>query len=225
MLRHIAVGKSGDSSNRIENCYYVEGNTYADGSTIDAFRGAAATETVLEKPLAFFMGDTEIAWANWTEREGDIIIPSGVASFAPALYAMKYTVTWVNDDGTVIATEEYDGGAMPEYKGETPTKADDDKYTYTFSNWSPAIVAVTANATYKAEFFKTRKSVNIGDEEEGGNNTTDTTPTTPETSAQTTAAPAPSEDKGGCGSVIGGGAVAIVAVIGSAVVLGKKKED
>ena len=219
-LRHIAIGKSGDASNRIENCYYVEGNAYADGSVIDPFRGAIATDTVLEKPLAFFMGDTEIAWANWTERQGDIIIPSGVAAFAPVLFAKTYVITWQNEDGTVLATEEYQGGQTPEYKGATPTKAGDDVYSYTFSGWSPVVTAVTSDATYVAQYYKTRKTVVVDDEEENK---------APETEApKATEAPAESEavvDEGGCGSVVGGGAVALVAVIGSAVVLGKKKED
>ena len=217
-LRHIAVGKSGDASNSILNCYYVEGNAYSDGSTIDPFRGAAATDTVLEKPMSFFMGDTEITWANWTERDSDIIIPTGVAEFAPVLFAKNYVVTWQNEDGTVLATEEYQGGATPEYKGATPTKADDGIYTYTFNGWSPVVTAVTSDVTYVAQYYKTRKNVVVEDDE------TDETEA-PETTAAPETTEAAEEEKGGCGSMIGGGAVALVAVLGSAIAFGKKKED
>lgn len=219
-LRHF-VTSSGEKTNTIADCYYIKGLMENNGTTeVSAYAGApAGIESVKSNTLDFFIGDTSITWANWTERDGDIIIPSGVAEFAPALYAAKYTITWVDEDGTVLATEEYDGGSMPEYKGETPTKASDDTYDYTFSNWSPALTVVTADTTYKAEFFKTRKSVVVDDEEE-----TDA----PETKAPETKAPETEEaveDESGCGSVIGGGAVALVAVIGSAVVFGKKKED
>ena len=150
------------------------------------------------------------------------MVPNGVAAFAPAIYNSNYTVTWVNEDGTVIATEEYTGGQTPEYKGETPTKADDDKYTYTFNGWSPAVSAVTADTTYTATYYKTRKNIEIEDDDE----TTKAPETTeaPADSTATTEAPA-KEDKGGCGAVAGGSVLVLSMILGSAVVLGKKKED
>lgn len=221
-LRHFVTGKSGITSNTIADCYYIEGLLENNGSTeVSAYQGAPANiESVQKKALEFFMGDTKITWSDWTERNGDIIIPTGVAAFAPALFASKYTVTWVNEDGTVLATEEYDGGAMPEYKGETPTKASDDTYDYTFSTWTPVLAVVTADTTYKAEFYKTRKNISIGGE---ATDTKASETNAPVTNAPDTQAP---EEKGGCSSIIGGGAVALVAVIGSAVVIGKnRKED
>ena len=64
----------------------------------------------------------------------------------------SYTVTWENHDGTVLATEVFDYGSMPVYKGEAPTKAATPQYTYTFSGWSPELAPVTADATYVAQF-------------------------------------------------------------------------
>ena len=222
-VRHLVVGKSGDKSNLVEDCYYIDGLFEKDGETpINPYRGAPDSDTVEAKPLEFFMGDTAITWANWTEREGDVIIPTGVAAFAPALYASSYTVSWVNEDGTVLATEEYEGGEMPTYKGETPTKADDDKYTYTFNGWSPVVSTVTADTTYTATYYKTRKNIAIEDDDE----TTKAPETTeaPADSTATTEAPA-EEDKGGCGAVAGGSVLVLSMILGSAVVLGKKKED
>jgi len=60
-----------------------------------------------------------------------------------------YTVTW-NVDGNVT-TESYAYGETPTFKGST-SKDDDAQYTYTFTGWSPEVVAVTQDATYAAQY-------------------------------------------------------------------------
>ena len=63
-----------------------------------------------------------------------------------------YTVTWKNDDGTVLAEEMVPKGETPVYSGDIPAKAPDGTKWYLFSGWTPAVAAVTGNTTYTATY-------------------------------------------------------------------------
>ena len=64
----------------------------------------------------------------------------------------SYTVRWLNWDGKELyrTTEKY--GTTPVYGGVTPTRADDDVNSYTFSGWNQTVTAVTGDTTYTAQF-------------------------------------------------------------------------
>ncbi len=66
----------------------------------------------------------------------------------------KYTVKFVNDDGTELSSAEVEYGQVPEYVG-TPTKEADATYTYEFAGWDSEIVTVTGDATYTATYTGT----------------------------------------------------------------------
>ena len=73
----------------------------------------------------------------------------------------KYTITFNNWDGTTLATYEVEYGQTPVYAGEDPTKEATAEHTYTFSGWTPAIVAVTGEATYTATYSQTLNQYTI----------------------------------------------------------------
>ena len=62
------------------------------------------------------------------------------------------SVTFKNADGTVLQRGSVLYGGTPVYEGETPTKAADNAFTYTFSGWTPEVTAVTGDTVYTATF-------------------------------------------------------------------------
>ena len=70
----------------------------------------------------------------------------------------RFTIKWLNWDGTLIENYEMKMGAKLQYLGSTPNREKTAYYTYDFAGWSPAIAAdatVTGDATYIAQFNQT----------------------------------------------------------------------
>ncbi len=87
----------------------------------------------------------------------------------------KYTVTWKNDDGSVLRTDkDIEYGKMPSY-GANPTKAADAQYTYTFKSWTPEVKTVTGDATYRATYTKEANTYTLTYDLDGGEWENDTT--------------------------------------------------
>lgn len=66
----------------------------------------------------------------------------------------KYLVDFVSES-KVLQRDSLRYGAMPVYKGATPTKTATAKWTYTFKGWNKTIVPVTQDETYIATFDST----------------------------------------------------------------------
>ena len=64
----------------------------------------------------------------------------------------QYTITWKNEDGSVLKSEQVDYGTMPQYTEDAPTKEGNAQYHYSFKGWTPEPAAVTADVTYTAQY-------------------------------------------------------------------------
>ena len=66
--------------------------------------------------------------------------------------AESYTITWANDDGSVLETDVVKEGDIPTYDSETPTKGSALDVAYVFSGWSPEVKKATEDTTYTATY-------------------------------------------------------------------------
>ena len=64
----------------------------------------------------------------------------------------KFTITFVNEDGTVLQSEMVEYGVKPVYNKETPAKEATKQYTYTFAGWDNEVTEVAGDATYTATY-------------------------------------------------------------------------
>lgn len=66
----------------------------------------------------------------------------------------KYTITWLNWDGTPLKSEPVEYGLTPSYSG-TPTRPAEQDNSYLFTGWDPMPVPVTGPAEYTAQYSST----------------------------------------------------------------------
>ncbi len=67
-----------------------------------------------------------------------------------------YTITWQDEDGNILKTDEVAHGTTPAFTGTTPTKQATNEYTYEFAGWLPTIKAATEDVRYTT-FFERNK--------------------------------------------------------------------
>ena len=101
-------------------------------------------------------------FSGWDSEEPSVM-PAENLVLNGNYVANIYTVTWLNADGIVLDQQQAAyGESVPEYAGETPTKADDDNYTYEFTGWQltegEAGDIVKGDMTFTATYSATEKT-------------------------------------------------------------------
>ena len=94
-----------------------------------------------------------LGWSDGTATyaAGTTVTPEQSVTYTAQWQIKTYTVTWLDWDDTVLKTETVNHDTVPSY-GATPTREGNVQYSYTFKQWSPSVVAATADAVYIAEY-------------------------------------------------------------------------
>lgn len=152
-----------------ETVYYYDGTkrlqseTYKYGQTVT--------------PAFIPTGTGTKTFAGWEDANGSAVTSFTMPALSVYLYAKwtgggtpaadRFTVRWFNA-GTLLKTDSVERGKTPAFAGSTPAKADDDKYTYSFSGWNTdtdavaaldTLPAATADADYYAIFTRAAKTL------------------------------------------------------------------
>lgn len=88
-----------------------------------------------------------------------------------AVYTDKSVVTWKDYDGSVLKMTFHDDGDTPVFDegGEVPARMATAQYTYSFKEWSSAVVDVFGDATYTATYDSVAVEYEISFVDEDGN--------------------------------------------------------
>jgi len=139
-----------------------------DGTKLQTVKGypGQSPKYTGEKPTKASTAEKVYTFKGWKDAAGEYGKDEDLPDIADGSDALTYTavfeeatevytITFVNEDGTELQSGKVAYGETPKYDGATPTKASDDKYDYTFDGWTPEIVKVTGEATYKAAYKAT----------------------------------------------------------------------
>ena len=125
----------------------LESKLVATGE-IPMYEGATPT-----KPAST---STEYTFSGWSPTIAAITNAQVTYTAQFSESTRNYTIQWVNYDGTILKEEQVAYGSTPTAP-VTPTRPNDDYFTYNFANWSPAIASVAGNQTYTATYNYAQK--------------------------------------------------------------------
>ena len=93
-----------------------------------------------------YTGDKYCSVCNELIEKGSAIPKTGV------------TITWKNENGSVLGTDTILKGSVPQYTGEDPKKNENKHYSYEFKGWDKELAAVSEDTVYTAQFTSVGKN-------------------------------------------------------------------
>ena len=93
----------------------------------------------------------DYVFSGWDYPETNIVKDMVLtAQFSQA--RNSFSVTFVNDDNSILDTVKVVKGGTAVYTKDTPTKAQDEQYTYSFAHWDYPLEGITEDCTRKAVY-------------------------------------------------------------------------
>ena len=129
-----------------------------DGSVIDTTTVADGAVPSHADPTKASSAEYDYTFAGWTPA---VVAATDDAEYTATYTSQKrsYTITWLDDDNSVIDTTTVEYGETPTHA--EPAKTSSAEYDYTFAGWTPEVEAVTGEATYKASYTPVKRSYTI----------------------------------------------------------------
>jgi uncharacterized repeat protein (TIGR02543 family) len=120
-------------------------------------------------------GSTFIGWFTDSALTAPVVWPYNVsanttfyAKWEEVTPQVTYTIFW-EVNGSIVETDlNVSEGVMPAYDGYTPIKPATNQYEYTFTGWTPTVVAAAGNQTYIAEFDESIRQYSVQFNSNGG---------------------------------------------------------
>ncbi len=178
---HFSLNPSGITGDELDGWFFSDYDSDSSYATISALNGKAITKLVIYRSwyngnpvvtangssVAYTQSGSTFTFENINATSLRITATGGYlqVSKIDVYYGdpvpTTYTVTWNNEDGSLIDTTVVEEGTVPTHAD--PTKEDDDQYTYTFAGWKNGettyaaneLPAVTGDVTYTATFTAT----------------------------------------------------------------------
>ena len=139
---------------KYEVLFYDEDGRTQLSSAKEYEYGTKAADIVKPEPTREATKQYTYTFVGWTPVVTDVTGPAAyVATYEQTVN--KYNVRFLNEDGSLLQSSDVEYGKLPVYTANTPQKAADAQYTYTFKDWDATIVTVTGDAVYKATYTAT----------------------------------------------------------------------
>lgn len=101
----------------------------------------------------------DYTFSGWTPAEFTAVQGPQTYTATYSKEHREYTITWLNDDNSLIDKTKVVYGEVPTHADATKTSTAE--WNYTFTGWDKTPVAVTEDATYKATFSAEKREYTI----------------------------------------------------------------
>ena len=146
-----------------------DGNKITNGSFGDVYNFNTSPQFYGTAPVWPNTTTEKHEWIGWRDAEGNIYdknatLPRATSNVTYTAYFVtskyQYTITFKNDDNTIVWAGLVDHGTVPVCPVE-PTKTSTASTDYTFTGWNTDPVAVTGTATYIAQYSTSTRQYTV----------------------------------------------------------------